>query len=614
MQRLGIFCTYDADGIIDDYICYLLQEINKILSHLTIVCNGKLTSEGKNKLSKFTDDLIVRDNSGFDMEAWKQGILKNKSGLKDYDEIILFNDSFFGPLYPFEKIFSKMDETYPQVDFWGITIHGKSNEHDNLCPYGYIPEHLQSYFLVVRKKMLQSAEFFSYWEKAEIAKTMDEAVKLHEVCFTKNFSDLGFKYAAYCDTRELEKDCDVKINHYLFSMDKLLKDYNCPLIKKKIFLLNRNFFISENYGNIPHESLDFIESQTNYDTALIWQNLLRKKNIGDIKSDLSLDYILSLNVRSEGKVNLKDAVVIAHLYYEDLMPVCVKYLCNIPKDIKIIVTVSAEQKKKIVEQLFEKVQRTCEVRLVSARGRDLSALYVGCADVFKNYKYLCFIHDKKSVRKDAPINHGEAFFRLLWDNVLPSEIFIKNTLATFENNPLLGILAPPQPYNGDYRSVFFAGKFWTTDTLFKTTLQLADRLNIPQNLLDIKIASPAIGSVFWCRTESIKKLTSKAWTAEDFPEEPMPTDGTISHALERILPYVAQNAGFYTGQLMSDKFAKDEIENFICFAKMFHDTPFQSVSSITTWVKYNVPRKYWFLLRPFKKFLDQFINLVKKFR
>ena len=50
MNRLGIFCTYDADGIIDDYICYLLQEANKILNHLTVICNGKLTPAGEEKL------------------------------------------------------------------------------------------------------------------------------------------------------------------------------------------------------------------------------------------------------------------------------------------------------------------------------------------------------------------------------------------------------------------------------------------------------------------------------------------------------------------------------------------------------------------------------------
>jgi len=609
MNRLGIFCTYDSDGVIDDYICYLLQEVKKILNHLTVICNGKLTADGEEKLKKFADDLILRDNSGFDMEAWRQGILKHKDNLKNFDEVVIFNDSFFGPLYPFAEIFDRMDKDYPDADFWGITIHGATKDTTN--SFGELPEHLQSFFLVVRKKMLHSQEFFDYWKNSAKAKTMDDAVKAHEVVFTKHFADLGYKYAAYCDTRELEKDYDIKINHYLFSADRLLKDFHCPLLKKKIFLQNRIFFITENYCNIPRDCLEFVKNKTDYDVNLIWQNLLRKKNIGDIKTDLSLDYILPLNVQIKGEVNFQDAVIVAHLYYEDLMPVCVKYLCNAPKEIKIVVTVCTEDKKKIVENLFKTAVRNCEVRLVSARGRDLSALYVGCADLFEKYKYLCFIHDKKSLRKGDPINQGEAFFRLLWDNFLPSEIFIKNTLATLENNPQLGILAPPQPYNGEYLSVFLAGNFWTTDLLFDTTLELAEKLNISKKFLDIKIAPPAIGSVFWCRTESIKKITSQNWTVEDFPAEPMPTDGTISHALERILPYAAQSEGFYTGQLFSENFAQHQIENFFCFAKMFHDSPFQNLSTLAAWVKRNVPRKYWFIFRAGKKVLEFGIKIAK---
>ena len=628
MKRLGIFCMYEQDGIVDDYVLYLLQEIKKVLSHLMIICNGKLNPEGRARLEKYTDDIFVRENTGFDFAAWKHGILDKKNELKDYDELIFFNDSFYGPFYPFQDIFDEMNHNYPDADFWGLTIHGEGPDPDNLCPYGYVPEHLQTYFMVIRKKMLHSPEFYTYWEKSQESKTMLEAVKLHEVCFTKHFFDIGFRYAAYCDTREWEKISDAKLNHYVFSMDKLLRDYHCPIIKKRITILGRGPYLGEDYGNIPRASLQFVNDHTEYDISLIWKNILRRQNIGNVKTDFSLNYILPRNVQIGGKVNLKDAVIVAHLYYEDLMPVCVEYLCNAPKEIKIVVTVSTEDKKKKVEGLFKSAGRNCEVRLVPARGRDVSALYVGCADIFKNFKYLCFIHDKKSARVGEAVTHGEAFFRMLWNNFLPSEDFIINTLATFENDPFLGILTPPQPYHGKYGRVFFFDRFWSTDLVWNTTMELADKLKIPRARFDRNIAPPAIGNVFWCRTESIKIVTDAGWTTEDFPEEPMPVDGTLSHALERILPFAAQEAGFYTGQLMSDDFARDEIENFIYFSRMYHDVnlarpivappaslnpnglaPYY-IPTLTAWVKYKVPEKYWFLLRPVKKFLKGCLSLV----
>ena len=638
IKRLGIFCTYDSEGVVDDYIEYLLQETKKILSHLVIVCNGDLTPEGKEILSKYADELIVRENIGFDMEAWRQGILLTKNTFQNYDEILIFNDSFYGPFYSWEEIFSEMYKKYPEADFWGITIHGKGDDPDNLCPYGYVPEHIQSYFLVVRSKMFHSSEFLHYWEKAEVAKTFAEAIKKHEVCFTKYFFDKGFRYAAYCDTREYEKDFDIKFNPYIFFVEKLLKEQHCPIIKKRVFYFGRGIYLGETYGTAPSESLQFLKENTNYDVALILKNILRKLNISAVKSDLGLNYIFSETVPLNKKVNLKEVALVAHLYYEDLMPKCVKYLCNVPKDIKIVVTVSSKEKKALAEKLFADSGRSCEIRLVNPRGRDLSALYVGCADLFKKFKYLGFIHDKKTIRKGESVTNGAEFSQLLWKNFLASEIFIKNTLATLEEDPNLGILVPQPPYHGKYGRVFFVDRFWSTDLVYNTTLETAETLKIPQKLFDRKIPPLTIGNVFWCRTAALKKITDKNWQIDDFPKEPMPIDGTVSHALERMLAYAAQTEGFYTGWLMTEDFARNEIENYLFFAVnhfevaaanaavaqgnaenlqqlMFYpvtsQTLYQYFTQLTTiqilkyFLQSRISPKFWFIFKPFKNLLSK---------
>ena len=630
IKRLGIFCTYDSEGIVDDYIIYLLKDIKKILSHLAIVCNGNLTPEGRHKLEEITDDIFVRENTGFDMEAWRQGILRHKDNLQDYDELILFNDSFYGPFYPFTEIFDEMEQREPAADFWGITLHGKMHDYLNLCPYGYVPEHLQSYFLVIRHKMFHSPEFLYYWENAKEAKTFKEAILQHEVCFTKDFADKGFTYAVYCDTRELEKEIETHIDHSLISACRLLKDYHCPTLKKKVFLIGRTHYLQENYSDEPRKSLDYVAQNTNYDLNLIWQNLLRKQNIAMTKENLSLNYIFTDKSAPEISPQiLKQTVIIAHLYYEDLMPQNIKILCNTPEEISIIVTVSSEEKKLKAQKLFQAAGRKVEVRLVSNRGRDLSALLTGCPDAFNNFKYLCFIHDKKTIRDDKSIEFGRAFSNLLWDNTLGGKNFIKNILATFESESHLGLLAPPAPYNGEYKSLFFISKYWSGACLDRT-LKLAKELKIPEEFISSNYIPLAIGTVFWCRTAALKKLTDKNWKIEDFPAEPLPTDGTISHALERIFPFVAQAEGFYTGWLMTEQFAKDEVENFLHFSCEVHqitENPatnvpgtdfsfspspqllFQYFSqlSILQIIKYflqsRIPPRFWYIFSPIRSFL-----------
>ena len=90
----------------------------------------------------------------------------------------------------------------------------------------------------------------------------------------------------------------------------------------------------------------------------------------------------------------------------------------------------------------------------------------------------------------------------------------------------------------------------------------------------------------------------------------MPLDGTVSHALERILPFAAQAAGFYTGWLMTSDFVRDEIENYIHFAVKPDLPPPPPVPpapdvTLTNLVKLNVPQKYWFMLKPVKKLLEK---------
>jgi lipopolysaccharide biosynthesis protein len=71
---------------------------------------------------------------------------------------------------------------------------------------------------------------------------------------------------------------------------------------------------------------------------------------------------------------------------------------------------------------------------------------------------------------------------------------------------------------------------------------LAERMGIEEPL-------PAffdfpIGSMFWARSEALKPLFELKLRWEDYPEEPLPEDGTILHAVERLLPFATRQAGY----------------------------------------------------------------------
>ncbi len=50
--------------------------------------------------------------------------------------------------------------------------------------------------------------------------------------------------------------------------------------------------------------------------------------------------------------------------------------------------------------------------------------------------------------------------------------------------------------------------------------------------------------MFWARSAALAPLFKLGIDWDSYPKEPAPIDGTILHALERMLPFVAQHAGY----------------------------------------------------------------------
>lgn len=88
---------------------------------------------------------------------------------------------------------------------------------------------------------------------------------------------------------------------------------------------------------------------------------------------------------------------------------------------------------------------------------------------------------------------------------------------------------------------------------YQNVVELAQQIGI-KNHIEQNSDIDVLGTVFWARTISLKKLLNYDWKYEDFLEEPMPNDGVISHAVERILPYVVEDAGYSAKWVMTETY------------------------------------------------------------
>jgi len=50
--------------------------------------------------------------------------------------------------------------------------------------------------------------------------------------------------------------------------------------------------------------------------------------------------------------------------------------------------------------------------------------------------------------------------------------------------------------------------------------------------------------MFWARTESLRSLDALELSWSDYPDEPLPYDGSMLHALERLFPIIVQSNGY----------------------------------------------------------------------
>lgn len=297
MNRLCIFVFYDRDGKVDTYVNYLLNALQPHLKKLVIVCNGKLSSLGRKQLESFTPELFIRENKGYDAMAFKLAMTTYIGWEKvmTYDELLLINDTFYGPLYPLNNVFTKMDKK--QCDFWGMTCHREYVDYyfGDSCK---LPAHIQSYFMVFRKAVFRSNVFQNYWNAFDSTDWIfSDVVNKHERFFSQFLEQAGFSWDTYVHAEEYDeatpKDNFVQYYHAAY---QLIKDYKCPIIKKKklasIHLINN----PGEFGNDAMKAFSWIHENTDYDTDMIWENLLRLYDMKDLQKSLNLNYVIEKNV------------------------------------------------------------------------------------------------------------------------------------------------------------------------------------------------------------------------------------------------------------------------------------------------------------------------------
>ncbi|MCI8479247.1 MAG: rhamnan synthesis protein F [Oscillospiraceae bacterium] len=554
-KRACIYFIYDKDGMIDDYILYQLQDLRENISFLHCVINGKLTPEGRRRLEPLVDEIYVRENKGNDIGAYKAATKYiGWEKLGNYDELVLMNNTCFGPVYPFREVFdwAKVQD----IDFWALTADSKVDwlGHNNYPHYNSAETHYQSYFLTVRRPLLGSRLFSDFFDEIPESTSYIESGCLYEFAFPGYFEEKGYCGAIYC--------ANADINYpLLHDPVSLLKEYRMPLFKKRSFFHHYTDVLNNTAGEGATKLLRFLAEETDYDQNLIWQTLLRTASLSDLVRCAQLNRVLprDILVNRNGAPSLQVGLVY-HAYYEDLFDETISYIQNFPESAGVLLTTDTLEKKALLEEKLKKAGRVGIVRRIENRGRDVSSLLAGAADFVFQYDLICFAHDKKTSQVHPP-SVGRSWAYKLDENIFATKEYVANVIDLFGQEEKLGIAFPAPPNHSGY--AYNIGNGWTGN--FPNTQKLLKDFGLNVKINEHTLCVAPLGTCFWFRPQALQKLFAgyggKGWSYKDFPREPNRSDQTLLHAIERAYAYFAQDAGFYPVYLYNDKYAQIEFTN-----------------------------------------------------
>lgn len=571
-RRACVYTFYDADGVVDGYVLFFLKALRPWVKKLIVVSNGPVQPEGTSALEEIGCEVLIRENRGFDAWGVKTGIEHlGLDALAQYDELIVANNTLFGPVRDLKELFSGM--AGQKVDFWGIVSHSGMPDMDPFgCnPYGYIPEHIQSFLYGIRGRLLQSEAFRRFWTELPELPDYNAAVGLYETVMTRYFSDAGFTWSCYLKPEDYY---DMTDNPLITMPVEAIRDWNCPVFKRRAFFQDYDYLSTYTGQQTAACLMDYLSECTDYPVELVWKNLIRTCHMSDLSQNLHLLRVFDRENRfalSPGQPKGK-AALFMHVYDQGMAGELAHYASNLPAEADIFISTVSQEKKNAIEQAFSNLPNRLEIRVLPNRGRDVSALLTSFRDVVMNYDVACVTHDKKTGYL-KPQTVGEGFAYMGYENILGSKTFVAQVIQAFDQDPFLGLLCAPDPNHADFAT--HIGLEWGAN--FQCTRQLAEELglHVPMDAGHPPMAP--FGSSFWFRTKAMAPLFAKEWTYDDFPEEPFRmTDGSILHAIERIYPFAAQHAGYYTAMLMTADYAAVDIGNLTYYAQRYVHVCFEN--------------------------------------
>ncbi|MEQ1752581.1 MAG: rhamnan synthesis F family protein [Micropepsaceae bacterium] len=253
-RRLAVFCTYTPDHLMHGQHHWMIRSLRDAGFDVLLVQGfDRNVDHGAHTtaLAAAADAYIAKDNVGYDFGSWFAALTLLGNEIGKLDELLLVNDSIFGPFRNGASLRSLIDQD--PSDVLGMC---DSYEHNY---------HLQSFFLLFRQRILRSGAVNDFASAYPFSENKRDVIREGELSLTTHLQKAGYSCAAlfaydvmarkWLDQYEILKDAmpadaagilsslairirngePVNPCHFFWEM---LINSGCPFIKRELILKN----------------------------------------------------------------------------------------------------------------------------------------------------------------------------------------------------------------------------------------------------------------------------------------------------------------------------------------------------------------------------------------
>lgn len=286
LNRLVIYFHYDPRGQADTACRFAVRAMRKQARVLLFVHNGPLAPETREWLAEENVPFLERENLGLDVGAYRDALLHfGREALDGFDEIILMNYTLAGPVFPLETMFSAMDER-TDLDFWGLSCHYAMRSR-RFGKHGYVPEHIQSHFIAVRRRMYE--DFWQYWQNMQLPSSYEDSIRCHETRFTRHFARLGYRWDTFV---EADRWRGLFVNPIMACPRELMEGQGCPFFKRRSFFTPYADELRRTDGCAAARLYAYLKNCTDYPVDALIADLLPVQSLAAMAQNLHWHYIL----------------------------------------------------------------------------------------------------------------------------------------------------------------------------------------------------------------------------------------------------------------------------------------------------------------------------------